>query len=151
MNDNNDKWLDDLLSKTVNTVKPQFDAEKFKQKFPDELQILQSRNSKQPQRLFSLRSIFNDPFSSFATAAVLILMVGIFVFFSVSKDDSIPHKKLISEKSHIELLTSTSLMNAYLEGGMEAVDEQNRKAAKMLNRKSEEITIHELLEENSNI
>ena len=38
----NDKWLDELISRTINTEKPQFDAEKWKQKFPDEFQALQT-------------------------------------------------------------------------------------------------------------
>ena len=38
----NDK-LDELIHRVINTEKPQFDAEKWKQKFPDEFQTLLSR------------------------------------------------------------------------------------------------------------
>ncbi len=150
MNNNNDKWLDEIISKTINTGKPQFDAEKFKQNFPDELEILQSRVHQQ-QMVNLWKRIFSDPVSSLATAAVLILMVVIFVLFSSPKDNTTYLKEQNVKKSHSDLLTSTALMNAYLEGGMEAIDEQNREATKMLNRKQEDITIYELLVENSNI
>ena len=39
----NEKRLEELISRTINTDKPQFDAEKWKQKYPDEFQTLLSR------------------------------------------------------------------------------------------------------------
>ena len=93
----------------------------------------------------------SDPVSSLATAAVIILMVTLFLFYSGPEDNTTPLKVHNVQKSNSELLTPTALMNAYLEGGMEAVDEKNREAAKMLNRKPEDITIYELLIENNNI
>ncbi len=39
----NEKWLDKLISRTINTTKPEFDVEKWKQKYPEELGILKSR------------------------------------------------------------------------------------------------------------
>ena len=147
---NNDKWLEKIISKTINSGKPQFDAEKFKQKFPDEYKILQSRASKQKKSNL-WKTILSDPVSSLATAAVIILMVTLFLFFSGPEDNTTPLKVHNVQKSNSELLTPTALMNAYLEGGMEAVDEKNREAAKMLNRKPEDITIYELLIENNNI
>jgi len=35
-----EKKLDELISRTINTEKPRFDAEKWKQKYPDEFQTL---------------------------------------------------------------------------------------------------------------
>ena len=49
---NNDKWLDGMIFKAVNNGKPQFNPEEFKQKFPDELEILRSRTSRQPPKQF---------------------------------------------------------------------------------------------------
>ncbi|MHC4464143.1 MAG: hypothetical protein ACYS6W_15570 [Planctomycetota bacterium] len=46
----NDKWLDELISRTINTTKPQFDPEKWQQKYPDEFQTLLSRAKLPPQR-----------------------------------------------------------------------------------------------------
>ena len=148
---NNNKWLDGMIFKAVNNGKPQFNPEEFKQKFPDELEILRSRTSRQPQKQFCLKSIFNDPLSSLATSAVIVLMIGMFVFFSDLNNNTTPRKVHNVPKSHSELLTSRAMMSAYLRGGMEAVDEQNRKAVKISNQKPEEITIHELFSENNNI
>ena len=78
-------------------------------------------------------------------------MIGMFVFFSDLNNNTTPRKVHNVPKSHSELLTSRAMMSAYLRGGMEAVDEQNRKAVKISNQKPEEITIHELLSENNNI
>ena len=43
----NEKKMDELISRTINTEKPQFDAEKWKQKYPDEYQALLSRAGKE--------------------------------------------------------------------------------------------------------
>ena len=89
MNENNDKWLEEIISKTINTNKPQFDAEKFKHKFPDELEMLRSRTSKK-QRLSWWRTILSDPVSSLASAAVIIFMIGLFVYFSQTNEIPMP-------------------------------------------------------------
>ena len=39
----NGKRLDELISHTINTTKPHFNSEKWKQKYPDEFQTLLSR------------------------------------------------------------------------------------------------------------
>jgi hypothetical protein len=72
---NNDKWLDEIISKTINTNKPQFEAEKWKQKFPSEVQILQSRASTQSPKIIRWTNIFKSPVTKFASAAVIILCV----------------------------------------------------------------------------
>ena len=36
----NDRWLDELIHRTINTTKPDFDAKKWKQKYPEEFQTL---------------------------------------------------------------------------------------------------------------
>ena len=41
-----EKKLDELISRTINTEQPQFDAEMWKQKYPDEYQTLLSRAAK---------------------------------------------------------------------------------------------------------
>ena len=37
------KWLDELITRSINTSKPQFNSEKWKHKYPDEFQTLLSR------------------------------------------------------------------------------------------------------------
>jgi len=80
MNEQRDeKWLDELISRTINTEKPQFDAEKWKQEYPDEFQTLFSRAAKgaasdQPN---ILRIIFKRPITQFAAAGVLVIGLAI--------------------------------------------------------------------------
>jgi hypothetical protein len=38
-----EKWLDELISRTINSGRPQFDVEKWKQKYPEEFQMLKSQ------------------------------------------------------------------------------------------------------------
>ena len=141
--ENNDKWLDELLKRNINSSDIQFDAEKWKQKFPDEFQQLKSRaNITAEQKVRISKSLL----IKIAAAAVIIVVIGLFLIQPRPGDNS---NVKVDEpiKSPGELLTSTALLNAYLDGGIEAVDEQNRKAVQMLNRKPVEITIHELLKE----
>jgi hypothetical protein len=148
MNENKvNKWLDEIISKTINTRKPQFDAEKFKQKFPDELRLLQSRAFKQPQKLINWTIIFKNPISKLATAAVIILTVGLFVFFSEPKDKTTPPKVQNVEKSPVEMLTLRSLKIAYYNGGIEAVEAQCDNAIERLKPKSNQITVDQLFAE----
>ena len=70
----NEEHLDELISQTINTEKPQFDAEKWKQKYPDEFQTLLSR-AKQRSSAHQTdiwRIFFKSPITKF-TAAVLIV------------------------------------------------------------------------------
>ena len=44
MNDRkNEKWLDELIARTIDSGKPQFDSEKWKEKYHEEFKILLSR------------------------------------------------------------------------------------------------------------
>jgi len=42
------KWLDELISQAINTEKPEFDAEKWKQEYPEEFHVLRSRARQGP-------------------------------------------------------------------------------------------------------
>jgi hypothetical protein len=80
----NEKWLDELISRTINTEKPQFDSEKWKQKYPDEYQMLLSRSAKrasvhQPNtwKLITESSITR---SAAAVAAAAVIVASIICF-----------------------------------------------------------------------
>jgi len=148
MNEKNDKWLDDIISKAVNNRKPKFDAEKFKQKFPEEMHILKSRASKK-QRTSWWRTILSDPFSSIATAAVLVLMVGIFVYFSGSKDNTTPLKEPKVTQTPAQMMSLISINLAYNRGGLDEVEKQYEKAITEIGPRPKQITIAELLAESN--
>lgn len=73
-----EKWLDELISRTINTTKPEFDVEKWKQKYPEEFQMLLSRAAKgaSVRRPNMLKVILKRPITKLAAAAVLLIGLG---------------------------------------------------------------------------
>lgn len=137
--------LDKLISRTINTARPEFEPEEWKQQYPEELEILRSRAAKGAStRPFTMwRVIFGKPITRLAAAAVIIGAVGSFVVQRDRREQEQP-QTTDAAKSPAEMLTPISLRNAYLIGGMEAVDEQSRRAFQMLNHKPVKVSVHEL-------
>ena len=84
----NDK-LDRLICETINTENPHFDAEKWKQKFPDEYKTLISRREKaaSPRRPNIWRIILGKPAAQLAAAAAVILVFGLLLSQNGQKPD----------------------------------------------------------------
>ena len=143
---NNNKWLDELISRTINTEKPEFDAEKWKHKFPDEFQALQSRATDKSARSSKRPILLKSPALKFAAAAVIIIIIGFFMVRPADKEDEIT-EMAIARKSAAEMLTLRSLKIAYLNGGIEAVETQCDNAIEKIGKKPERITFQELIED----
>jgi hypothetical protein len=143
----NVKWLDEIISRTINTEKPQFDADKWKQKFPDEFQALQSRAIDKPVRSSIRPILLRSSALKYAAAAVIILAIGLFIILPSpeKKTDTVDVTEYT--KSAAEMLTLRSLKIAYLNGGIEAVENQCDKAIEKIGKKPEKITFQELLED----
>jgi hypothetical protein len=134
MNEQRDeKRMDELISRTINTEKPQFDAEKWKQKYPEEYQALLSRAAKRDSNLQPtiLKVILKSPLIKIAAAVVIILAV---TFFSTHQDPAKQEQPGIAEikKSPTEMMTAISLERAFRRGGIEAVENQCEQALKLL-------------------
>jgi len=72
-----EKWLDEIISQVINTTKPQFDAEEWKQKYPEEFQLLKSRATQASTRQESIwRAVFQRRIPRLAAAAVLLIALG---------------------------------------------------------------------------
>ena len=71
--------LDELIFRTINTEKPQFDAEKWKQKYPDEYRTLISRRAKRAssRRANGWKVIFSRQAARYAAAATVIVVAGL--------------------------------------------------------------------------
>ena len=147
MNEQKDeKRLDELISKAINTKKPQFDAEKWNQKYPDEYQILISHKATTSPQAIQWANILKSSITKFAVAAVIIIAIS---FFFVHREP-LGHKRpqeVIITKSPAEMLTLRSLKIAYRNGGIEAVETQCEKAIEKLGLKPERISVQELLED----
>ncbi|NQT02822.1 MAG: hypothetical protein HQ580_12410 [Planctomycetes bacterium] len=144
----NEKQIEELISRTINTKKPQFDSEKWKQKYPDEYQVLLSRAAKgdsirQPKKL---KVVLKSPLAKIAAAAVIILGVS---FFSTHHDPGKQEQSGIAEvtKSPVEMMTAISLERAFRRGGIEAVEEQCKQAFKPIGTRLESSSIKQILAE----
>jgi len=113
-----EKRLDELISRTINTEKPQFDAEKWKQKYPAEFQSLLRRAAKvdsarQPN---IWRMIFRNPLTKLAAAAVIIVAVGLFL----GRDRHTPSNPIaeprLMAQSTVKKMSLMSLRMAYQRG-----------------------------------
>ena len=72
-----EKWLDKLISRAINKGEPQFDAEKWKQKYPEEFQLLKSRATQaSTQRESIWIAAFQSRIPKLAAAAVLLIALG---------------------------------------------------------------------------
>jgi hypothetical protein len=149
MNEQRDeKTMDELISRTINTEKPWFDAEEWKQKYPDEYKSLLSRAGKETsdRQPTKLKVILNSPLTKIVAAAVIILGVSIFVS---QKDPGEQEQPNIVEatKTPAEMMTAMSLTIAYRKGGMEAVEEQYDEAYKQLGPRPKSLSVEQMLSE----
>ena len=148
-NKKDEKWLDEQIFRTVDSGKPQFDAEKWKEKYAEEVQILKSQagQTSRPHRRNLWRTIIKSRITKFAAAAVIVLAVGLFVARRVPDKQIDNRTKPQLVKSPAEMMTAMSLNIAYRKGGMEAVDEQCDKAFEMSGPRPGRITVQEILAE----
>jgi hypothetical protein len=139
--------LDKLISKTINTEKPQFDSEKWKQKYHDEYHTLISRRERaaSSHRLKIWRIILGRPAARLAAAAALIVVAGL-LFSRYRQKPDIPAAKppLIAE-SPAKIITMASMRMTYQQGGLDALDKQFRDTLDVLGPRSSSVSIQELL------
>ncbi|MHC4315128.1 MAG: hypothetical protein ACYSW3_22010, partial [Planctomycetota bacterium] len=123
-----EKWLDELISQTIDSGKPEFDAERWKQKYPEEFQMLQSM-SKQDSSTHQpsiWRIVRQSPITKIAAVAVIIVAIGLIaVFVHRGPDEQIGSG---NGQSPTKMMSAMSLTMAYRRGGIEAVDKQYEKA-----------------------
>ncbi|MHC4543493.1 MAG: hypothetical protein ACYTDW_02710 [Planctomycetota bacterium] len=144
----NEKRLDELISQTIDSRKPEFDAEKWKQKYPEEFQMLQSMSKQDsPTRQPSIwRTVCHSPITKIAAAAVIIVGISLLAVL-VHQGPGEQHIPVV--KSPTKMTTAMSLIMAYRRGGIEAVDEQCEKAIRMLGPRPLRLTLGQLLAENN--
>ena len=144
----NEKRIDELISRTINTEKPQFDAEKWKQKYPDEYQALLSRAAKgdSPGQPKLLKVILKSPLTKITAAAVTILAVS-FLITHQTPNEQEQHRIAEVIKSPVEMMTAISLERAFRRGGIEALENQCEQALKLLGTRTDGLSSQELLSE----
>jgi hypothetical protein len=140
MNKRNEKWLDEQLKKTVDSGKVGFDSEKWKRKYSAEYEELILRAGSRPnvQRFLWARLLVR--------AAAVIAIVAFVIFFASRRREHI--ETVVFEKSEqtpAKMLSVLSLSMAYRQGGLDAVDEQCKKAYELLGQKNTTVSIADLL------
>ncbi len=144
-----EKHLEELISRTINTGKPQFDAEKWKQKYPKEFQTLLSYAAKgnsirQPK---ILKVILKSPLTKLAAAAVIILAISLFNAHQDSSEQADTTTVSKVTKSPVEMMTALSLERAFRRGGIEAVENQCRETFKSLGPQTGSLSVEQILAE----
>ena len=144
----NEKRLDELISRTINTEKPQFDPEKWKQKYPAEFQSLLSRKAKgdSARQLSILKVILKSPLTKL-TAAVIILAISMFIVYQGPSEQAETTTVSKVTKSPVEMMTALSLERAFRRGGIKAVENQCEQALKLLGPRTASLSSQELLSE----
>jgi hypothetical protein len=142
------KKIDELISRTINTQQPRFDAEKWKQKYSEEYKTLLLRSTRgdsarQPKKL---RVILQSPLTKIAAAALIILGISFFITQrTVNKQEQ--HRIAKVNTYPVEMMTAISLERAFRLGGIEAVEEQCKQAFKQIAPQRESSSIEQILAE----
>ena len=142
-----EKWLDELITRTINTTKPEFDSQKWKQKYHKEFQMLISRAGKTSATLIRLPNVLKNPIIKLTAAALIILAISFFMIHLGPGEKVVTTDVATVTKSPAELLTVASLNMAYRRGGIEAVEVQCDEAIEKLGSQPAKVTVKELLAE----
>jgi len=142
-----EKRLDELISKAINTEKPQFDAEKWRQKYPDEYQTLVSRKAITSPRSIQWANILKSSITKFAAAtAIMIFVVGLFLGRGRHTPNSPIARPQPVDQSLTKMMSMMSLRMAYQRGGFDSLDKQFKDNLNMLGPPLSSISLQELLE-----
>ena len=145
MNEQYDKWLDEQLKKTIDSGKVEFDSEHWKQKYSAEYQALVSRAGKRPN---ALRFLWIRPLVRVAAVIAIVAFVILLTHRRPGKHIAQPVVTVANPvQSPAKMMSVLSLSLAYRQGGLDAVDEQCKKAFELLGQKNTNISIGELLNE----
>jgi hypothetical protein len=144
-----DKWLDELISKSVDTTKPEFDAEKWKRQHPEALRSLLSRRARPalPDNSGVLRRIFARPAVGLGAAAAVIIVVSALLFMRNRRtpNESVSEPRPVTQ-SPAKLVSMISLRAAYQRGGWDALDRQFRETLDTLGPGPSTLSVQQLLE-----
>ena len=140
--------LDDLIFGAINTEKPQFDAEKWKQKYPDEYQTLISRREKAASSLKQniWKVIFGKSITGLAAATAVIVVIGLLLSRDRQNPNGPAAKPPIIVHSPAKIVSMASMRMTYQRGGLDALDKQLGDTLDVLGAPSSSVSIQELLE-----
>jgi hypothetical protein len=144
-----EKWLDEELRRAVDGAAPEFDAEAWKQKYPDEFQAVVSRGRQSVQdqrrnRVVRLR--FGRPLFGLATAAAIVVVAAV-LFVGPGRQEP-PDRGSGPQPvapSPAKIVTMMSLSMAFRRGGTEALNRQFDQALRKLGPRPNGVSVANLL------
>jgi len=144
-NKKDEKWLDEQIARVVNSKKVEFDPERWKQKYPEEYQMLisNSMGASRADQPGIYSRFMKSPVAKLAAAAVIIFAVVLFTVNS-KKEPQIRISRPDRVSSPAKIVSMISLNNAYRLGGIEALESQLDKSAELLGPGSADMDIKEL-------
>ena len=144
---NNNDRLDNLIFDAINTEKPQFDAEKWKAKYPDEYQALISRrkNAASTGKREIRKLSFGRLITRLAAAAAVILVAGLLLNINRQNPDTPAEKPVNFAQSTTKIISMASMRITYQHGGMDALDKQLGDTLDVFGALSSNVSIQELL------
>lgn len=143
-----EKRLDGLISRAIDSGKVEFDAEKWKQKYPEEFGLLASRTKTGSAGQVNIwRLIYKSPVTKFAVAAAIMVAFCLFLTHHSPNGQIETPQIAQTADSPAEFTTLVSLNTAFRDGGIEAVEKQLSRAFKMLGPRPDNLTVRDLYAE----
>jgi len=147
MNERKDeKWLDEQLQRAINTTRPGFDADAWKQRHPEAYEALISRKQQasgpgtKPSRRVRLMV------GALAVAAVIFIGVAIFLMQMPPGEPQGPEVAIAPKApSAARIVSMMSLRMAYHQGGEEALSQQLDAALKKLGPRPSKLSALQVL------
>lgn len=130
--------LDNIIKNALGTNNSRLDFQAWKQNNQPEIEQFQS--SQIPQS--PMRAILTNRFTKAASAAVILIAAGLFVQMM-----DINHISPTPVTSPAAMISRLQLTLAYAQGGMDAVDNQYKKAYSKLGPRTGEISMNSLYNE----
>ena len=140
-----DKWLDELISKSINTTKPEFNAEEWKKKHSEALKSILSRRTK-PTPSNPPHVVFHPIAWLTAAAAVMIVVSGLLLLRNRQEPNrSTPGPQLVAQ-SPTQIVTMMSLRTTFQKGGWDALDRQFQETLRTFGPGPSSVSVQQLLE-----
>jgi hypothetical protein len=140
-----ERWLVAELRRVINTTKPEFDAEAWKQRYAKEYETLEARGRSAVRVRIGAGRRVRLLGGGLAMAATILIAVAILFMQKPSREASGPAAGgSASESSPAKMVSMMSLSTAFRRGGMEALDRQFETAIEKLGPRPNGLSMAEL-------
>jgi len=144
----NEKWLDAELRQVINTTRPEFDAEAWKQKYAREYEMLEARGQSAVRVGIGAGRRVRLVGGGLAVAATILITVAILFTQRPPREGQEPGVSTsASVSSPAKMVSMMSLARAYRQGGEDALNQQLDAALSKLGPRPDGISAVRILSE----